>query len=500
MKNYLKHIDDFFREKLGRYSETPPADVWDSLEGRLDSLVPSAPQVPASALRLLKHFGIASLIGVMAIFVMQKMNNKDAAAEIAQNEQVAVTAATETPANTATESKSALASNDAPISTAAVTATKPVTANANKSSSTLPTVRNLSARNIKHSSKNRTPGKTILADEENAATEQLFQEQEDKRLSRNRSSMAIPGPAEEAEDNNLSVNTAAENQDKTQAALPKELNKEDLLAQQKNKDRNKPGRFEAGIKAGYERGFNDLAATKYALAPYVKYKLNGKFSILSQPAVKYATVNVHNVGKAQSYYTVNNDGTVTQKGNSTVTPVIVGGTIVDMHYTTTYTYSQSHDSVVKSYTHGGSYMEFELPLMMSYSVLPQLSVYGGLNINYSKQTAITEHTYTKKGIVKSIDSTSTTSGAAVPLALSDVITYGGYTYSDYKAPVYTNTQSSSVKLGYMIGFSYEYSHKWLFDALMQQTPVKPYLQGGYNVNSTLSAPYFRLSVGYKLTK
>jgi hypothetical protein len=102
--------------------------------------------------------------------------------------------------------------------------------------------------------------------------------------------------------------------------------------------------------------------------------------------------------------------------------------------------------------------------------------------------------------VKSIDSTTTTSGTAAPLALSDVITYGGYSYSDYKAPVYTNTQSSSIKLGYMIGLSYEYSHKWLFDALMQQAPVKPYLQGGYNVNSTLSAPYFRLSVGYKLTK
>jgi hypothetical protein len=51
----------------------------------------------------------------------------------------------------------------------------------------------------------------------------------------------------------------------------------------------------------------------------------------------------------------------------------------------------------------------------------------------------------------------------------------------------------------MLGFSYEYSKKWLFDALLQQGNAQPELKAGYNINSPLSVPYFRLSVGYNFT-
>ena len=52
----------------------------------------------------------------------------------------------------------------------------------------------------------------------------------------------------------------------------------------------------------------------------------------------------------------------------------------------------------------------------------------------------------------------------------------------------------------MLGFSYEFYKRWLFDALVQQSNVSPNIQAGYNVNTALSSPYLRFTLGYKLTK
>jgi hypothetical protein len=52
----------------------------------------------------------------------------------------------------------------------------------------------------------------------------------------------------------------------------------------------------------------------------------------------------------------------------------------------------------------------------------------------------------------------------------------------------------------MVGFSYEYQKRWLFDGLMQQTQAPANMQGGYNINSALSSTYFRFTLGYKLLK
>jgi hypothetical protein len=69
VNNYKKHIDDFFREKLGRYTETPPADVWDSLDGRLDTL---KPVIPGSPGKWIWHAGMVSLIAVLGVSLTQK--------------------------------------------------------------------------------------------------------------------------------------------------------------------------------------------------------------------------------------------------------------------------------------------------------------------------------------------------------------------------------------------------------------------------------------------
>jgi hypothetical protein len=52
----------------------------------------------------------------------------------------------------------------------------------------------------------------------------------------------------------------------------------------------------------------------------------------------------------------------------------------------------------------------------------------------------------------------------------------------------------------MLGFSYEFKKRWMADMLLQQSKAKPHIQAGYDVNSALSLPYIRLTLGYRLTK
>src|ERR1035437_5971215 len=75
MRNYRKHIDDFFREKLANYRETPPPEAWEELDIRLDTLKPAIHSFPS---RWLWHLAIVSLIVFLGISVGKRMINKPA--------------------------------------------------------------------------------------------------------------------------------------------------------------------------------------------------------------------------------------------------------------------------------------------------------------------------------------------------------------------------------------------------------------------------------------
>ena len=249
-------------------------------------------------------------------------------------------------------------------------------------------------------------------------------------------------------------------------------------------------RWEAGIKAGYELGFMDRAAVKYVVSPYLQYNITPRVAIMTQPAVKYDQVNTRDLNNAQSYYDNYN-----QVNQSSVTPhygPLLGGH-QDTSYTTTFKYTESHDSIAKSNKFGGSYFEFEVPVLFKYKLTGQLSVYGGVNIIYSKFSGYTENTFTKKGI-------TTTDSVTVPGIQSSAPSEFGYNIkgsliSTYKSP-YTLNPNGQFNIGYMAGVSYAYSNRWLADALIQQAPFSNSAQNTISQSTT----YFRVSIGYKLTK
>jgi hypothetical protein len=253
-----------------------------------------------------------------------------------------------------------------------------------------------------------------------------------------------------------------------------------------------------GIKGGFESGLSTHAGNKILVSPYLQYKLSDKLSLMTQPSIKGSFMAKHTIGSAKSYYDINPGS-----GNYNLidsSPVFILGS-TDTLFLRNYHYSETHDSIVKTSSVGGVYLEIELPILLQYSITPKFSVYGGLNTVYSKQMRIKEHTETIREITASSSpSTLLPLHAPAELPASTGITYAGNPFSSYTGPEYPAKQGGLFRMGYMLGFSYEFKKRWMADVLVQQCVTKQNIQGGYNVNRALSAPYVRFTVGYRLSK
>ena len=225
---------------------------------------------------------------------------------------------------------------------------------------------------------------------------------------------------------------------------------------------------------------------------------------MTQPSVKVSHVAARNIGNSRSYVDTSK-GKVAAIDSGVIPLIITGGGIIvqGSEELRKYMYTQTYDSIVKSSAIGGTYMEFEVPLLLKYALYKHLSVYGGANFTFSKLVTTTENTYNSGPLVKNkIGVTVTPSGEPVPPppAMGNVIQYASPLLSTYTGPAYPSSSGDLLRIGYMLGFSYEYKKRWLFDVLMQQAMVKPRYEGGYNANAPLALPYFRFTIGYKLTK
>ncbi len=256
-------------------------------------------------------------------------------------------------------------------------------------------------------------------------------------------------------------------------------------------------KFEAGLKGGVETGFNARAANKLVVSPYLQYNLNDKFSLLTQPSVKVSHVNGEQVGDTKSYND-NSKGRLTETDSGAVYFVVPVGASSVVIRDTLRKYNYAYDSIVKSYSTGGTYVEVELPLLLQYKIGKGLSVYGGVNSVFSKYTSIKENTGNYTGIFHTITILPAGSAATQPNPAN--LHLPGTPISQYAGPSYPAQKGDLFRMGYMLGFSYEYKKRWLFDALVQQAMVKPNYEAGVNTNAPLAMPYFRLTLGYKLTK
>jgi hypothetical protein len=253
-----------------------------------------------------------------------------------------------------------------------------------------------------------------------------------------------------------------------------------------------------GIKAGFERGAGTYGNNKLVAAPYLQYKIGNKLSLMVQPSIKGANAAKRTIGTAASYYSIKPGTENYQFQDSQLVYLVLTG---DSLWRRNYNTSEKYDSILKTSSIGGSYVELELPLLLQYSLSSRLSVYGGLNAVYSKRLGVKEDTK----VTESITSSGTTFtmapiNAPAPLPSSTGIAYSGSPLSNYTGPAYPQQDAGLLRMGYMLGVSYELKKRWMADMVVQQCFTKKNMQGGYNVNGALSMPYIRLTLGYRLSK
>jgi hypothetical protein len=536
MENHEKNIDDLFREELGGYTETPPPAVWESLQKKLAK----APQDARFSDRRIWYIAILCLILILSIPTVREITSSllSGSKTVALNENAISTPSGTKAGIAVTENKVADNNNNLPSNT---NQTENTTAPANTSNNNKESkVSETAINNVSDKSRTPSPGSKsfkkaqIIPNKKQqnstASVTKTYSHNKHKSGGSNggnifdntfgnvpgslskentssqpdqniyNSSLSKPAPAEE-QTNEATTTTDKPKENAT--TKPQSKNNNDATNKVTNKNEPKKmlkpkfNRWEAGVKAGYERGFDNDASKKAVVSPYLQYNLSPKFSIMAQPAFKYASLGSRRIGNAATYYKENNDSSVHQTGQS-IGVHGLDGTVY--FYLTPFHYSQTHDSIIKSSVIGGSYAEFEFPLLLKYRITKTFSVYGGVNIVYSKSVALKENTATFGHITRSYDSLEASSNInPTPIPANSVFTYTGTDISQYRSQ-YPTTTTDQLRVGYMLGFSYEFYKRWLFDGLIQQSNTNRNIQAGYNINSALSAPYFRFTLGYKLLK
>ncbi len=562
MKNSEKNIDDLFREELGGYTETPPPALWDALEKKLDA-------TPAPVARLPYHwlaYLAVLLITVGTSFYlytrhMSGNNTGNGTALLADNAitnsinasntntsnstslntsgtQTAKGTETNSPADqNATNNNPATETSNAGGNNIVVSAKSNATANNSKDLNAAPKkggaiensynkLEKLSKQNpanklhkgrAGHQKQNNTlliGANTNIA---NGASGNLVA----GAIAANNNKQGGPNNngTDLATDNNPATNNKVLQDGKTDTKKDVDTKKE-LANKPKaetataaksavKKPQPKYPKFELGIKSGYERGFDNASAQKIIGSLYLQYNFSPKLSIMVQPGVKQSYLNSLRVGKQSNYYQVPEgskymDG-VRTGADSTTMLVIPNIGNQGLLWVRNYYYAQRHDSIVKSYKIGGSYTEYEMPLLMKYKLSKNLSVYGGVNMVMGKTLSIQEITTDYSIDILKVVHTygGYYSPAPTPPPISEVFSYSGTPYSSYLAsgPLYSSKSTTQFRFGYMVGFSYQLADRWLVDGLLQQTPsAGSSTIGGVNINQALSNAYLRMTLGYKLSK
>jgi len=512
MEDYNKDIDDLFRAGLGSYTETPPARVWPALEKRLENRR-KRPAIGWFWPLTLLSFSIliAGVIAWKGNFISEQVNSTPHILP-AENTRINANSSKSTPTTppiSASTSNQNNSSNQDALKNKKTFLTQPITySNTSKLkivNSKIAQTHNNSLVNAKNtpsalisSPKTATllPVKSLAANMPSVETEASIQPLAKVQAKAATEDFALP------RNNIIAADISLPTQQKPfvdlQKDAPAHKPKEDTTWPKELKIR-KPIILGTGIAAGYETGMQANAANKALVAPYVSVPLTRKLSLKLQPALGISNVANHALGGTNSYYQrVSNSTTVNLHQEAVVNAFNPNDTLGFM---VNYNYSQSHDSLAKSYTSGGTFFEAQLPVLIQYSLTDKLSVYGGLNLVYSKYVPVAEHTYNSgpQTTTGSSPVVFVPKGETMPQAppVDSVIILKGTPISQYNGPAYTANSGNRLSVGYMLGVSYKLNNSWSADLLIQQSGVSANTQAGIDVNAPLTTPYIRIMIGYK---
>lgn len=266
----------------------------------------------------------------------------------------------------------------------------------------------------------------------------------------------------------------------------------------------RPITFDWFVKTGYEAGLNKKTINKFVFAPSVQIGLSEKVSVILQPTIKSGRVNYSQVSDPRSFRAITHQDhdTLVRYTNATVQGITTTTATIG------YYYLQTYDSlVVSNRLSSRSVIEAELPVLLSYDLGRNFSLYGGPMLTYSNTLKIEEDirnygSFTRKDSVK-YEGQKVGGNLKHPdaPAMGQVLQYNTPEITEYNRAPYQlhNANGNKFRVGYMLGASYNYK-RMSADITVQQNLSRINYIANPGVRSLYLQPYMRFMLGFKLNK
>lgn len=272
--------------------------------------------------------------------------------------------------------------------------------------------------------------------------------------------------------------------------------------------------IEFGVKAGYAMGFNsEWRANKFAVAPYIEYRLPANLSVVLQPTYHTGNATVGDFTNGErSYYDVksNSFDSSGRIARGVIDSTVVTANPPDTVYRT-YTYTQQYDSVHVSYGVSQTNLwDIEIPLMLKYKLNNKFSVFAGGSVTYSSVLQTKEEVSRYSMVneyVENIDPETfyvTVQGQQPPSgparkSYDELFRHSGDPINDYTPRTVTES-NNFFRYGFMIGGSYTFKERLMIELMLHKTGVDANAVPDKDLQRLYSQPYLRLMIGYKIFK
>lgn len=279
--------------------------------------------------------------------------------------------------------------------------------------------------------------------------------------------------------------------------------------------KKKPLPFDFGIKAGYALGFNQSwRANKFAIAPYLEYRLPSKISLILQPTF--------HIGKAKlgtfpnSMHDFHEIQSSSFDSSSRLVRGVIDGSVITPNppdtIFRTYKYGQVYDSIHVGYNVTNKQMwDVELPVMVKYKVSKTFAFILGGSVTYSSVLQTKEEMTRYSGLTQQysedIDPATfytTYQGqkapdGPAPKSFSDLFSYNTDEFTGY-TPRTESTNKNFFRYGFMLGASATFSERLMIDVMLHKTGVDVNAVPDKELQKVYNQPYLRVMLGYKFSK
>jgi hypothetical protein len=257
-------------------------------------------------------------------------------------------------------------------------------------------------------------------------------------------------------------------------------------------------RFSAGLKTGYEFGTKPYHANSFVLSPYLQYNLGKRFGLLLQPAFKYSHSEAALLSKGSYSRTTDSLKEVVFVGTPN------GGSGIPASNDEHMAYRKTYDSIfITNELKNVRYWNLDLPLMLSYKVYKNFSVYAGPAFHFTRvpKVATTKQAHSGLVLVDTLKMNRKHNSAEFDtLNINEVFPQAGLDISAYNTSAFDNPTINPFKMGVTFGLSYTFRQRFHFDILYRQTLSKMEYIFNDKVREILRQPYIRVTLGFDLLK